>query len=87
MQLKLRDFLTTRKSLPYEIKRCRICTSNESYGSGYTVSGAAGGEFVIYVVFRTIAFFPRVAPLIISPCYNLIINSTSIITHIKGTSD
>ena len=42
-------------------------------------SGATDGEFVIYNVFRAIAFFPRVALL-------TIINSTLTITNIKGKS-
>ena len=33
------------KSLPNELKMCRISTSNVSCGSGEMVSGATGGEF------------------------------------------
>ena len=45
MQLKLGDFLKTIRSLPNEIKMCRICTTNVSCGSGQMVCGATGGEF------------------------------------------
>ena len=55
MQLKLRDLLTEIRSLPNEIKMCRICTSIVSCGSGEIVTGATGEEFV--------STLPTVAPL------------------------
>ena len=43
--LQLRDFLTKNRSVPNEIKMCRICMSNVSCGRGEMVGSATGGEF------------------------------------------
>ena len=43
--MELSDVFKKIKSLPIEIKTCRIFTLKVSCGSGEMVSGAPGGEF------------------------------------------
>ena len=46
---EIERFLGKIRSLPNELKKCRIYTSNESCGNCELARGATGGEFGRYV--------------------------------------
>ena len=58
MQLKLRYILINIRSVPNEIKLCKVCISNVTCGSVEIASGATGVEFITLCILTYIRRSP-----------------------------